>query len=230
VRLRDAGLQRINISLDTLDPKRFQQLARRDQMHQTLAGIHAAIDAGFESIKLNTLAISGAVENEIIDLARFALDRKLELRFIEFMPLDAAGNWKPGAVLDGEKILRILRTHFYPVQIADGHRGAAPAERYRVGDGHIGIIRSVTRPFCDACDRLRLSADGAIRNCLFSQDEMSIRDLLRAPATGPTPPPDRIDNAILDAFQHSVSVKRAGHRIGTDDFRAPERPMYSIGG
>ena len=219
--LRRAGLNRLNISIDALDPDVNERLTRRRDLPRTIRGIGAAIDAGFDSIKLNALAIAGVTPGEVHDLVRFAIDRGVEMRFIEYMPLDADGNWDRKAVLTGETLLTLLREHFGDVRSLGRPDVAAPAERYAVRGGVVGIIRSVTRPFCGSCDRLRLTADGSIRNCLFSDDEEPIRDRMRAGAD---------DAEILSSIRRCIARKAAGHGIGDESFRPPSRPMYSIGG
>ena len=220
--LRSAGLRRVNISLDTLDEETFQKISRRSGVDKVIAGIDAAIKAGFDSVKLNTIAIRGISEQQIVDLIRFAGERNVPLRFIEFMPLDTDRSWNSESVLTGEALLGIVERNFG--KVTEGKRPVAsqPAEEFYLASGQrLGIIRSVTAPFCGDCNRIRLTADGAIRNCLFSNDEVPIRDLMRMGAD---------DEAILAAVQKSVSEKRQGHGIDESGFIPPNRPMYSIGG
>ena len=219
--LRDAGLMRLNISLDTLDEEVFRQIARRDGLHKTIEGIDAAIGCGFASIKLNALAIQGITEREVVRLVEFALQREVALRFIEFMPLDTDRAWQRDRVLTGDQLLQIIRGHFGDVAELSRPHPSQPAEEFAVGGGRVGIIRSVTAPFCQACNRLRITADGAIRNCLFAQSETPIRDLMRSGAS---------DDELLAQFSQSVRKKRAAHGIDGEDFLPPDRPMYAIGG
>jgi len=221
--LRAAGLRRINISLDTLSEETFQRISRRPGLDAVLAGIAAAQDAGFENIRLNAIAIRSLTENEIVPLARFARDRGLELRFIEYMPLDAEGQWQAVDVLDGETIHRALEAEFGPlVPVAPPHP-SQPASDYRYADGggRVGLIRPVSQPFCGNCDRLRLTAEGQVRNCLFSTTEWDARALLRGGGS---------DDQIADLVRDCVWAKARAHGIGSDEFVRPERAMYQIGG
>lgn len=219
--LRRAGLQRLNISLDTLDAATFRRIARRDGLDRTIAGIDAAIRCGFAAIKLNALAIQGITEAEIVRLVEFALGRGVMMRFIEFMPLDADRAWQSGKVLSGDQILQTLTDHFGDVNELSRPHPAQPAEEFAVGGGRVGIIRSVTAPFCSACNRIRLTADGAVRNCLFAQQETPLRDLMRGGAS---------DDALLAEIERCVAAKAAAHGIHHSDFAPPQRPMYAIGG
>jgi cyclic pyranopterin phosphate synthase len=218
--LRDAGLRRINVSLDTLRPDRFQQLTRRDEMHRVLAGIDAAVTAGFDPVKVNVVVMAGVNDDEVVDLARFGRERGVEVRFIEFMPLDADGGWRRDAVVSREEIVARIGAVF---PLAPAHRGHAPAERFRYldGAGTVGVIASVTQPFCGDCDRVRLSAEGAIRNCLFALDEIDLRAPLRAGAT---------DDELLALIAGNVAGKWAGHAIDQVQFVRPRRSMSQIGG
>jgi cyclic pyranopterin phosphate synthase len=225
--LRDAGLQRVNISLDTLQRSRFIELTRRDRLAQTLAGIEAARAVGFAPIKLNALIMRGVNEDEITDLVTFAVERGMHMRFIEHMPLDAGHTWRLEHMVTGEEILEAVSTRFDLVPRAG--QGSAPAEEYDVLGHHapdgtaatVGIIASVTRAFCDRCDRVRLTADGQFRNCLFAHEESDLRELLRAGAD---------DDAIARAMIACVSRKQAGHGIADAGFVQPARPMSAIGG
>lgn len=220
--LKQAGLNRLNISLDTLDEAVFQRVARRKGIHQVVNGIDAAIAAGFDSIKLNTTAIKGVTENEIESLVKFAADRDVELRFIEFMPLDTDRAWNSKQVLSGETILQIIESRFGPMKIRSRPHPSQPAEAFETSGGvRLGLIRSVTAPFCEACNRLRITADGSIRNCLFSHQEFSIRDRMRQGVS---------DDELLAQFTAAVEAKNAGHGIDGEGFAPPDRPMYSIGG
>ncbi len=220
--LRLAGLRRINVSLDTLDEKTFQTISRRPGLERVIQGIDAAVAAGFDSIKLNALAIRGITESEITRLIEFAIQRDVEMRFIEFMPLDADRHWTDDAVLSGDELKGIIETRFGPLVDIPRADPAAPAESFELAGGHrIGIIRSVTVPFCSACNRLRLTADGAIRNCLFATEETPLRDAMRGGAC---------DDDLIELVRLSVLGKRAAHGIDGDGFSPPKRPMYSIGG
>jgi cyclic pyranopterin phosphate synthase len=219
--LKAAGLSRINISLDTLQADRFVDLTRRDRLADTLAGIEAARQAGFAPIKLNALIMRGVNEDEITDLVHFAAERGLHMRFIEHMPLDAGHTWDRAQMVTRDEILTALAREFSLTPV-DG-RGASPAEEFTVdGSGvTVGVIASVTQPFCDRCDRVRLTSDGQFRNCLFAHEESDLRTLLRTGAD---------DDALASAMRASVAAKRRGHGIGEPGFTQPERPMSAIGG
>ncbi len=221
--LRAAGLHRINISLDTLDTQQFKEITRRDNLEDVMRGIQAAQEAGFEEIRLNAVAVKGLIESQIIPLTRFCLEHALKLRFIEFMPLNSSGRWSDEDVLTGAKIRNMIEQEMgelMPVQRLDP---AQPASDFRLAehDGSIGFINSVSEPFCQACNRLRLTADGKIRNCLFSEEEWDLRSLLRTEAT---------DQQIQQAMLECVKNKKAAHGIGSADFQKPQRAMYQIGG
>jgi cyclic pyranopterin phosphate synthase len=221
--LYDAGLRRINIHLDTLDRGRFLRITRRDELDRVLAGIAACRRLGFRPIKLNAVAVKGLVEPDIVPLARFGRENGMEVRFIEFMPLDAQGIWDRGSVLTAEEILQTLEREIAPlVEIPDADP-RAPATEYRYADGigRVGFIASVSRPFCLNCNRLRLTADGHLRYCLFAIEETDVRTLLRGGAA---------DNEIAAAIRATVRAKWEGHEINTARFVAPPRAMYSIGG
>ena len=219
--LRQAGLKRINISLDTLDEKVFQRISRRSGLEKTIAGIDRAIECGFESIKLNALAIRGITEQEVGRLVEFALQRQVTIRFIEFMPLDADRAWRTDNVLDGDSLLQMIESRFGKVVPIPRDDPAQPAEEFLVGEGRVGIIRSVTVPFCDQCNRLRITADGSIRNCLFAKSETPLRDLMRSGAS---------DDELIAKIQQAIAEKKAAHGIDQTGFEPPERPMYAIGG
>jgi cyclic pyranopterin phosphate synthase len=221
--LRRAGLERLNISLDTLSEETFQKISRRSGLDRVLAGIAAAQEAGFEKIRLNAIAIHGLTENEIIPLARFARDRSLELRFIEYMPLDAEQQWQSSDVLDGAAIRRILEDEFGPLRPVARPHSSQPATDFEYGDGsgRVGLINPVSQPFCGDCDRLRLTAEGQVRNCLFSTAEWDVRAQLRSGGT---------DDEIADLVRACVWAKAPAHGINSPEFVRPERAMYQIGG
>jgi cyclic pyranopterin phosphate synthase len=221
--LKDAGLMRLNISLDALDAEVFRQIARREGYERVLEGIEAAQRIGFEKIKLNAVAIRGLTEAQIVPLGRFARERGLEIRFIEFMPLDAEGNWQNDQVLSGDEILRRLAEAFGPLEPVARPNASQPAIDYRFvdGGGLVGFINPVTHSFCGDCNRLRLTAEGQVRNCLFSIEEWDARALLRGGGT---------DERIAELILASVRAKRAGHGINSDEFVRPSRAMFQIGG
>jgi cyclic pyranopterin phosphate synthase len=221
--LRSAGLQRLNISLDTLNEETFQKISRREGLDRVLAGIAAAQNVGFKNIRLNAIAIQGLTETEIIPLARFARDRGLELRFIEYMPLDAENHWQSTDVLDGETIRAILESEFGPlVPIAPPHASQPACDfAYADGRGRVGLIQPVSQSFCGACDRLRLTAEGQVRNCLFSTAEWDARAILRGQGT---------DNDLANLIRNCIAAKAPAHGINTSDFIRPDRAMYQIGG
>lgn len=219
--LKLAGIARVNISLDTLDRAKFEQMTRRDELPRVLAGIDAAIAAGFSSIKINAVVERGVNDNEILDLAEFGRAKGVEVRFIEFMPLDAEGHWMNDKVVSQDEIVeRIAQVH--PLELVPA-RGAAPADRWRYLDGHgtVGVIPSVTKPFCGDCDRVRLTADGQFRTCLFATNEFDLRDLLRSGAS---------DAAVAAEVERAVGTKWAGHQINQVNFIRPKRSMSQIGG
>ncbi len=220
--LADAGLTRVNVSLDTLRAERFAVLTRRDRLDDALAGIAAAAEAGLAPIKLNAVLMRGVNDDEAVALASWALSAGHELRFIEQMPLDAGHTWSRTGMVTAAETLERLRTAF--TLVPEPTRGAAPAERYRVAEvpgGVLGVIASVTRPFCGACDRLRLTADGQLRSCLFARTESDLRTPLRA----------GVSDADLTALVRAcLGSKAPGHGIDQPGFRQPERPMSAIGG
>jgi cyclic pyranopterin phosphate synthase len=222
--LREAGLHRLNVSLDTLDPDKFRQITRRDGLDRVVAGILAARDTGFASIKVNAVAIRGFTEDEIAPLGRFARTHGLEMRFIEYMPI-GADQWQRDKVLFAHDILDALERAFGPLVPADDYDPRAPAMEFRYLDGHgkVGIVASVSRPFCSRCNRLRLTSDGKLRNCLFALDETDVKSLLRSGT------PD-VDARIADAIRASVWAKWEGHEINTARFLKPLRTMHAIGG
>jgi cyclic pyranopterin phosphate synthase len=221
--LKDAGLGRINISLDTLDPDTFRQIARRDGLERVLAGIFAARRAGFRRIRLNAVAIRGLNEADVVPLGRFAREHDLEMRFIEFMPLDADGAWETGQVLSGAAVRTLLEDAFGPLVPRPVPDPSQPAVDFAFADGigKIGFINPVSQPFCGRCNRLRLTAEGQVRNCLFSTGEWDARIVLRGGGT---------DEELADLVRQSVGAKLAGHGISTAAFARPPRAMYQIGG
>ncbi len=221
--LHDAGLHRLNISLDTLDEATFQRISRRAGLDRVLAGIAAAQQVGFRRIRLNAVAIRGLSETDIVPLGRFAREYGFEMRFIEFMPLDADGHWQSSQVLSGATIRSMLELEFgrlVPLPIDDPSQPAVDYE-FADGSGRIGFINPVTQPFCGNCNRLRLTAEGKVRNCLFSTVEWDARDLLRGGGS---------DADLVELVQDCIGAKRAGHGIDSNDFVRPERAMYQIGG
>jgi cyclic pyranopterin phosphate synthase len=219
--LRNAGLARVNISLDTLKKDRFFEMTRRDELEHVLDGIDAAIDAGFSPVKINAVVQRGINDDEIVDLATFGRDKGIEVRFIEFMPLDASGTWDNAQVFSQEEIVAAI-SKVYPLELMPA-RGAAPADRWRYldGKGTVGVIPTVTKPFCGDCDRVRLTADGQFRTCLFATNEFDLRVMLRNGAD---------DDAIAAEIQRAVGTKWAGHNIGNVTFVRPRRSMSQIGG
>jgi GTP 3',8-cyclase len=221
--LRAAGLRRINISLDALREETFQKISRRPGLDRVLAGIAAAQRVGFEQVRLNAVAIRGITEDEIIPLVTFARERDLELRFIEFMPLDAEEHWTEAEVLTGAELRRIVEAEFGPLTAAARIDAAQPAVDFRFADGRggLGFINSVSEPFCGGCNRLRLTAEGQVRNCLFSMVEWDARAVLRGGGS---------DDELRELVRESVAAKAKAHGIGSADFHRPERAMYQIGG
>ncbi len=218
-----AGLRRINISLDALDPVAFKTFTRREGFEQTLAGIRAAQKAGFDPVKINAVAVRGFTESQIIPFGQFARESGLEVRFIEYMPLDASNAWERDKVLFAREIIETLSREIAPLEPVENQDPRAPATDFRFCDGigRIGFISSVSEPFCQSCNRLRLTAEGKIRNCLFSLEETDLRGMLRGGGQ---------DDEIAVAIRNSVLSKKEGHEINTARFIQPLRPMYSIGG
>lgn len=219
--LKRAGLSRVNISLDTLRQERFVEIARRDRLGDVLNGIDESIAAGLDPVKVNVVLMRGVNDDEIVDLAQFAIDRRCQVRFIEAMPLDAQGAWSRDTVVTADEILERLEREFDLEAIrADA---SAPAELWRIAgtEARIGIVASVTRAFCASCNRVRLTADGQLRNCLFATTESDLRALLRAGAD---------DDAIEQAWRACIAGKAAGHGINDVSFVQPDRPMSAIGG
>ncbi len=221
--LRNAGLERINVSLDTMDAAKFARLTRRPGLEKVIEGILAAKDAGFHPVKVNAIAMRGVTEDDVVPLGLFARNHDLELRFIEYMPLDAGHLWEREKVLFAAEILEILTEGIGPLVPSADQDPRAPALDYEYADGggRVGMIASISRPFCMSCNRIRLTSDGKLRNCLFSLEETDIRALLR---TGTA------DADIALAIRQSVASKWEGHEINTARFIQPERLMHSIGG
>ena len=224
--LREAGLERVNISLDTLDPERFRRLTYRDRHADVLAGIAAAQDAGLLPVKVNAVLMRDINEDEAVPMLRHALANGWSLRFIEQMPLDAQGTWDRSAMVTADDIFALLSEQFHLAALPT--RGSAPAEEFLVdgGPATVGIIASVSKPFCAACDRLRLTADGQVRNCLFAQDETDVRAVLRDPALDESARRAR----VAELLGLSVRAKLPGHGINDPGFLQPARPMSAIGG
>ena len=219
--LRAAGLRRINISLDSLRPETSFAITRRHAMDQVIDGIDAALEAGFSPVKVNCVLIRGVNDDEIVDFARFGRERGVTIRFIEFMPLDAEEGWEPGTVVPGAEVVAAISA-VYPLEPLEV-RGSAPAERFRYldGKGEIGVIASVTQSFCGSCDRVRLTAEGMFRNCLFAVKETDLRAVLRSGGS---------DDDLAAAIAADVGTKWAGHSIGQVNFIRPDRSMSQIGG
>ncbi len=221
--LYDAGLRRINVHLDTLDRARFREITRRDDLGRVLAGLEECRRLGYAKIKLNAVAVKDLVEPDIVPLARFGRENGFEVRYIEFMPLDAQGLWQRGKVLLADEILAMLASGIAPLEAVPDPDPRAPAAEYVFADGigRVGFIASVSRPFCLNCNRLRLTADGKLRYCLFAIEEDDVKSLMRTGAP---------DAEIADSIRRNVAAKWEGHEINSSKFVAPPRPMYAIGG
>ncbi|MEU6176152.1 GTP 3',8-cyclase MoaA [Streptantibioticus parmotrematis] len=221
--LRDAGLDRVNVSLDTLRPEVFHRLTRRNRHHDVIAGLDAARAAGLAPVKINSVLMRGVNDDEAPDLLAWALEHRYELRFIEQMPLDAQHGWQREDMVTAEEILRSLGERFALTPERSDERGSAPAERWLVdgGPARVGVIASVTRPFCRACDRTRLTADGQVRNCLFAREESDLRTALREGAS---------DEEMVRLWQAAMWGKKAGSGLDDPTFLQPQRPMSAIGG
>ncbi len=223
IALKAAGLDRVNVSLDTLRPDVFKTLTRRDRHHDVLDGMAAAREAGLNPVKVNTVLMPGLNDDEAPELLAWAVENDYELRFIEQMPLDAQHGWKRDGMITAGDILQSLRTRFTLTEEGDTERGSAPAERWLVDGGphRVGVIASVTRPFCQACDRTRLTADGQVRNCLFAREETDLRGALRS---------DAPDEEIARLWKLAMWGKKAGSGLDDPSFLQPDRPMSAIGG
>jgi cyclic pyranopterin phosphate synthase len=220
--LADAGLDRLNVSLDTVQRDRFHTITRRDRFDDVLAGMAAAQAVGLDPVKVNTVLLRDVNDDEAVPLLRFCVEHGYELRFIEQMPLDAQHAWDRGEMVTAEEILKALKAEF-ELEPHGEERGGAPAERWVVdgGPATVGVIGSVTRPFCGACDRTRLTADGQVRNCLFARTETDLRGLLRGGGT---------DAEVAEVWRDAMWGKLPGHGIDDPGFLQPDRPMSAIGG
>jgi cyclic pyranopterin phosphate synthase len=221
--LREAGLDRVNVSLDTVRQDTFLQLTRRDRLKDVLAGLAAAHEAGLTPVKVNAVLMRGVNDDQAPELLQFCLDHDYELRFIEQMPLDAQHGWSRDQMITAEEILELLGQRFELTATDAAARGSAPAESFVVNGGPatVGIIASVTRPFCGDCDRVRLTADGQVRDCLFARTESDLRTALRAGAD---------DEELADRWRRAMRGKLPGHGINDPSFLQPVRPMSAIGG
>ena len=220
--LAEAGLDRINVSLDSIDPSTFERITRRDRLPHVLSGLAAAKEAGLDPVKINAVLIRGLNEHEAVPLLGYCLDNGYQLRFIEQMPLDAQHGWERSEMITAGEIMEKLSAEFTLTPDTED-RGGAPAEKFLVDGGPavVGVIASVTRPFCGACDRTRLTADGQVRTCLFARTETDLRAMVRGGST---------DAEIAAAWRHAMWGKLAGHGIDDPGFLQPDRPMSAIGG
>ena len=214
------GLDRINISIDSLNAERFKEITLRDEMQKVITGIEASLEAGLSPVKINVVVMRGINDDEIIDFAKFGRERSVIVRFIEFMPLDADENWSTSSVVSLEEIFSTINS-VYPLEAVE--RSNAPASRFRYIDdqGEIGIVASVSQKFCSTCDRIRITADGQFRNCLFSNEEFDLKEVFRSGTS---------DKEICELLERAVLAKREGHGIGNVDFIRPARSMSQIGG
>ncbi len=221
--LKAAGLDRVNVSLDTLDAQRFAELTRRDRFADVVAGLEGATAAGLDPVKVNTVLMRGVNDDEAVALLRWCIERGYQLRFIEQMPLDAQHGWDRAEMVTAAEILGRLAESFTLTPAGSEDRGSAPAETWLVdgGPARVGVIGSVTRPFCGTCDRVRLTADGQIRNCLFAREESDLRGPMRAGAS---------DGELATRLRAALHAKKAGHGIDDPGFLQPSRPMSAIGG
>lgn len=224
--LVDAGLSRVNVSLDTLDRERFTRMTHRDRFDDVIAGLNAARAAGLAPIKVNSVLMPGINDDEAPALLKWAIEEGFSLRFIEQMPLDAGGIWNRDTMVTAQAVFESLKPHFTLSPVPS--RGSAPAEEFFVdgGPATVGIIASVSQPFCGSCDRVRLTSDGQLRSCLFSRDEMDLRKILRSEELSK----DQIREEISIRLQKTVLGKLSGHGINNPDFVQPKRPMSAIGG
>ena len=220
--LYDAGLRRINVHLDTLDRERFKQITRRDDLAKVLEGIDVAQAMGYGPVKINAVAVKNLVEADIVPLARYGRERGIEIRYIEFMPLDSQGLWDRERVLLADQMIEMIQREIGPLEEIPDRDPRAPATEYRFADGigRVGFIASVSRPFCLNCNRIRLTSDGKLRYCLFAIEETDVKSILRGGS----------DDDVRAAVRASVHAKWIGHEINSTQFVPPPRPMYSIGG
>jgi cyclic pyranopterin phosphate synthase len=218
-----AGLTRVNVSLDSLNALKFEKITRRTGFERVMAGIQKALAVGFSPVKVNAVAVRGLTEEDIVPFGHFARQTGVEIRFIEFMPLDADNAWERDKVLFAHEIIEVLSREIMPLVPAPGQDPHAPASDFVFSDGvgRVGFIASISQPFCRQCDRFRLTADGKLRNCLFSLEESDVKVLLRSGAD---------DATIARAIRESIAAKKEGHEINTARFIQPARPMYAIGG
>jgi cyclic pyranopterin phosphate synthase len=218
-----AGLRRINVHLDTLDRERFREITRRDDLPRVLEGLALCDRLGYGPIKINAVALKNVTDDDVVPLARFGREHGYEIRYIEFMPLDAQGIWDRRKVLLADDMVRMLSEQIAPLEEIPDQDPRAPATEYRFSDGigTVGFIPSVSKPFCLNCNRIRLTADGKLRYCLFAVEEMDVKALLRNGGS---------DEGIAAVIEANVRAKWAGHQIGSQEFVAPPRPMYAIGG
>ncbi len=225
--LWDAGLRRLNIHLDTLDRERFKQITRRDDLPRVLAGIDAAVAVGFEKIKINVVAVKNLMEPDIVPMAIYCRERGFEPRFIEFMPLDSQSLWDRGKVLLADDIAALIAREIGPIVEVPDSDPRAPATEfaYADGQGHLGFIASVSKPFCLNCNRIRLTSDGKLRYCLFAIEETDVKHVLRSGAAQ-----EEITAQLVAAFRQNIAEKWIGHEINSPKFIPPPRPMYAIGG
>jgi len=221
--LYDAGLRRINIHIDTLDRQRFIEITRRDDLDRVLDGIERCLEIGYSPVKINAVAVKGLTEPDVVPLVRYGRERGIEVRFIEFMPLDAQNLWDRSRVLLADEMVEMLSRAFGPLEEVPGRDPRAPALEYSFADGggSVGFIASVSRPFCTSCNRIRLTADGHLRYCLFALEETDVKAQLRSGAS---------DEEIARIIRATVRDKWLGHEINSAKFVPPPRPMYSIGG
>jgi cyclic pyranopterin phosphate synthase len=220
--LKDAGLKRLNVSLDALDPEKFRDVNRRDCLQAVLDGLDTARKVGFKSIKINAVAVRNFSESEIMGLIEYGRSDGFEVRFIEFMPLDSDKVWERDKVLFGYEIIELIKKKYELVPV-DNSLEIGPASEYTFADGKgkIGIITAVSNPFCDHCNRIRMTADGKLRTCLFSADETNLKEMIRS---------GKSDENIAETIRQAVLIKEPGHKINLDDFERPDRAMHAIGG
>ena len=220
--LKDAGLKRLNVSLDALDPEKFRDVNRRDCLQAVLDGLDTARKVGFKSIKINAVAVRNFSESEIMGLIEYGRSDGFEVCFIEFMPLDSDKVWERDKVLFGHEIIDLIKEKYELVPV-DNSLEIGPASEYTFADGKgkIGIITAVSNPFCDHCNRIRMTADGKLRTCLFSTDETNLKQMIRS---------GKSDENIAETIRQAVLIKEPGHKINLDDFERPDRAMHAIGG